>query len=173
MNYKYLVKGFKKSHGSEIPKEKFFYCLEDAEEFAKKCNWDDVEVIEIKFTVSERTESSSVLESKAVNAAARYLRMHDYEILDRDFSCNYGSVEIVAEDSNGVIAFVDVVVRTEGELASSDKTRTEFELITADWIKEHLDHVDCPVRADEISMLVLGDHNALIRHYVNRFGKDF
>ena len=50
--------------------------------------------------------------------AARYLRRKGYRILDRNFSCRQGEIDIIAEKS-GVVAFVEVKLRKNADFAQA------------------------------------------------------
>lgn len=55
---------------------------------------------------------AKVLGKEAEDLAARFLsRSHGYRILERNYRCPYGEVDIIAEDK-GVLAFVEVKSRT-------------------------------------------------------------
>lgn len=50
--------------------------------------------------------------------AARYLRLHGYRILDQNFSCRSGEIDIVAKKGN-FIAFVEVKLRKNADFAEA------------------------------------------------------
>lgn len=50
--------------------------------------------------------------------AADYLRLHGYKILDRNFSCRFGEIDIIAS-KGGYIAFVEVKTRKNAEFAQA------------------------------------------------------
>ena len=45
--------------------------------------------------------------------AAKFLKKEKYKIIDRNYYCKYGEVDIIASD-NGVIAFIEVKSRKDG-----------------------------------------------------------
>ena len=52
----------------------------------------------------------------AENAAARYLQVHGYAILERNWRCALGEIDIVARQQDEIV-FVEVKSRTSDELA--------------------------------------------------------
>ena len=107
-------------------------------------------------------------------AAARYLERFGYEILEMNWQSPAGEVDIVARDCDALV-FVEVKTRTniaKGfpiEVFDEEK-RARYEKI-AMWYLRDYDFVDIPVRFDIVSLMAVAEDRALIRHYVNAFGK--
>ena len=106
------------------------------------------------------------------NAAARYLEMLGYEILERNWRCPAGEVDIVARDMDAVV-FVEVKTRTSlakglPSEAVDEAKRARYEKI-AGWYLRDYEFVDVPVRFDIVALLVVADDRALVRHYCNAF----
>jgi len=57
-------------------------------------------------------------------AAARFLRRRGYRILEQNFRCQAGEIDIVAEDG-GVLVFVEVKARTQEEFGLPQAAVTE------------------------------------------------
>lgn len=102
------------------------------------------------------------MKDRAKKAAKRYLELQGYESLGtcRDF--------LVCEDDDG-IAFVNVCWN-KGSFISSNPTalRDEFEDAMYEWFnnKTNDEIVDIPIRLDEISLNILSDNRALLRHVI-------
>lgn len=106
------------------------------------------------------------------NAAVRYLERFGYEIIDRNWSCPAGEVDIVAWDLNTLV-FVEVKTRTSIEAgfpseAVDAEKRSRYEKIAA-WYLSDSEFVDVSVRFDVIAMLVVGEDRAFVKHYCNAF----
>ncbi len=111
---------------------------------------------------------------RAIKASATFLERRGYEILDRNWSNGGSAIDIVARDEDGVIVVVDVKARVgadKGFPIDTEASRERLESAAAQWLAEHDDEpVDISVRFDAISMMVIDDSRAFLRHHVNRFG---
>ena len=106
--------------------------------------------------------------------AARYLRRKGYRILDRNFSCRQGEIDIVAEKS-GVVAFVEVKLRKNADFAQAREfvtARKQARILAAArlWLSVH----DCEEqpRFDVIEVYAPDGSNSLrvrIEHLENAF----
>ena len=106
------------------------------------------------------------------NAAARYLKLIGYEILERNWRCPAGEADIIAREDDAVV-FVEVKTRTSlvkglPSEAVDESKRARYEKI-AGWYLRDYEFVDIPIRFDVIALLVVSEDRALIRHYQNAF----
>ena len=62
---------------------------------------------------------------KAESLAAFYLRMHGYQILDRNFHSRFGEIDIIAKRFKTIV-FVEVKARGEGYLAEPGYAVDEY-----------------------------------------------
>ena len=108
-------------------------------------------------------------------AAARYLELRGFEILETNWVCPAGEADIVAFDGECLV-FCEVKTRTSlkkgfpVEAVNAEK-RARYEKIAAWFLKEN-DVCNMPVRFDIISLLVVSEDRAMIKHYVNAFGRE-
>lgn len=105
-------------------------------------------------------------------AAARYLDHMGYIILERNWQCPAGEVDIVALDE-GALVFCEVKTRTNldcglPEEAVDARKRNRYEKIAGWYLRDH-DFVDMPVRFDIVALLAVSNERALVRHLVNAF----
>ncbi|MDO5358997.1 MAG: YraN family protein [Slackia faecicanis] len=106
-------------------------------------------------------------------AACAFLVRRGYDILERNWTCPAGEADIVAKDEDGTMVFVEVKTRSSLEAgfpseAVTPQKRARYERIAGYFLSQY-EGVECRVRFDVISILVLGNSRALIRHYVNAF----
>ena len=106
-------------------------------------------------------------------AAARYLKLIGYEILERNWLCPAGEADIIAREDETLV-FVEVKTRTSLKKgfpseAVDEAKRSRYERIAA-WYLRESDLVDIPVRFDVVDLLVVSEDRAMIKHYVNAFG---
>ena len=123
-----------------------------------------------------RKDSKSELEVKADQAAVRYLEAMGYDIIEQNWTCDFGGIDIIARDTeDGTIVFADVTlscVIEDGfapELVTPGK-RASLELIAASFLKDFADKTDRKVRFDIVGLLILGEDRAMVKHHVNAFG---
>ena len=107
------------------------------------------------------------------DAAARYLEMLGYEILERNWKCPAGEADIIARDECTLV-FVEVQTRTRLQKglpseAVTPQKRARYERIAGWYLHDECEFVDIPVRFDVIALLVAGKDRALVRHYRHAF----
>ena len=110
------------------------------------------------------------LHTKAVQAAERFLERKGYEVLDCNWSVEglAGEIGVVADDE-GTICFVDVTATMHGDGGFSEGTlsREQFELLAASWLAGNSPEGDVACRFDRISMIVVSEDRALLRHHIS------
>lgn len=121
------------------------------------------------------TSHNIELGKRGEDAAAHFLERRGYEILDRNWECQFGEADIIAQNNN-VLAFVEVKTRSTAEKgfpeeAVTHEKRSRYEKIAAMYLCCH-DYVDMAVRFDVIALLVAGKNRAFLRHHINAFGVD-
>ena len=98
---------------------------------------------------------------------ARYLERHGWSIRDRNWRCNLGEIDIVAERA-GVIAICEVKTRrstkygTPLEAVTSEKFH-RLRRLAARWLSDHTVHTPM-IRIDIITVLVDSDGSTHVRH---------
>lgn len=120
-------------------------------------------------------EKNVDLGRRGEDAATRFLRRRGYEIVERNWKCPAGEADIIARDGDAVV-FVEVKTRTSIEKglpsdAVDQRKRERYEKIAALFLRG-FEAVDVPVRFDVVSLLVIGDDRALIRHHINAFATE-
>ena len=121
----------------------------------------------------ERVVNRKVLGERGEKAAARYLKLRGYEILERNWKCPAGEADIIARDGSTLV-FIEVKTRTGVSKgfpseAVDAKKRARYEKI-AGWYIMTCDELDVPVRFDVIALLVAAPDRAFMKHYVDAFG---
>lgn len=111
---------------------------------------------------------------KGEEAACRFLKSRGYIVLERNWTCPAGEADVVAQDEDGTLVFIEVKTRSSLETglpseAVTPRKRARYERIAGYFLVDY-DGPECRVRFDVISILALGNGRALMRHYVNAFG---
>ena len=117
--------------------------------------------------------NSKEIGRRGEEAAARFLERIGYDIIERGWTCPAGEADIIAYDEETLV-FVEVKTRTGIDKglpceAVDEKKRCRYEKIAAWYLADH-DVGECCVRFDVVSLMVVAENRALLRHYVNAFG---
>ena len=127
----------------------------------------------------ERVEESPchnlLVGRRGEDAAARFLERRGYDILERNWKCEFGEADIIARNEVA-IAFVEVKTRTGEQLGLPEEAvgpakRARYEKIVAAYLRTAEVPFEAMVRFDVIGILVVGPDRALIRHHINAWSK--
>ena len=138
-------------------------------------------------TSEEKTLEERLMEAKSnielsrlgQELAARYLLAHDYEIIERSWSCDYGEADIIAKDEDGTLCFIDVETRKGEDAGFSEKATTKkkkkmFEQIALNYVFNNEFDSMTQIRFDSIEICVLdGVNRAVLRHNIAKFHNTF
>lgn len=118
---------------------------------------------------------NTTIQEKALRAAANYLERRGFEVIDTEWvpedGFATGSIDVVARDEETIV-FVDVTAKIADQGGfESGADRAQMELLAASWLKDNAEEGNYPVRFDKLSMLVLNDDRALLRHHINAYGE--
>ena len=86
---------------------------------------------------------------------SRWLELHDYQILKRNWRCRWGEMDIVAQDKvSGLIAFVEVKTRSDrnwdadGLLAIDSNKQQKLTQTASLFLAKHPELAELPCRFD-------------------------
>lgn len=106
-----------------------------------------------------------ILGKRGEDEAAKYLKSKNYRIIERNFTCKQGEIDIIATDGEYLV-FVEIKARTSNEygLPSESVTQTKIKhmlkAIRYYLYKRNLENED--IRIDVIEIYVRGD-----KYYIN------
>lgn len=111
---------------------------------------------------------------RAVSASARYLELRGYEVVEQNWSPEGSdeSVPLIAYDEDALV-FIDVTVRSGfgGFIPESEIDREAMEILAAKYLAQIDDEPNFQVRFDIISMMVIGESRAMLKHHINAFSE--
>lgn len=114
------------------------------------------------------------LHRRAVKAATQSILRRGYEVIDTDWESVCGNrVDLVAED-NGELVFIEVTESEDLESGFLDgnPNQAQMELMAAEWLAASSPaDGDLKVRFDTISLIVLNEQRAFMRHHTNVFSQ--
>jgi putative endonuclease len=108
------------------------------------------------------------------NVAARFLRNRGYNILDRNYRCALGEIDIIARDGKTLV-FVEVKTRTsDGPTPEEQVNATKQHQLTKA-ARFYLSRFGSqpPARFDVVAVVWPTGHEAQIRHTLNAFEATF
>lgn len=112
------------------------------------------------------------LHIKAVKAATQCILRRGWEVIDTDWeSVCGGHIDLVAED-NGELVFIEVTETEDLErgFLDSNSNQNQMEIMAARWLAASSPaDGDLKIRFDIISLIVLNEQRALLRHHMNVF----
>lgn len=102
----------------------------------------------------------------------KFLRKSGCKILDKNFSCKTGEIDLVAMDSDGVLVFVEVKTRANENFADAESAITKgkqqrLKRAANFFINKHKVE-NMPMRFDVVAVIT-GQAEPEIRHYKNAF----
>ncbi len=125
-------------------------------------------------TASQAKNTRKQTGDKGEEIAAAFLAVRGYSILERNFRCRGGEVDIIArEPSEKCLVFVEVKARRDltygvPQLAVTPFKQRQISKAALTWIAKHKQH-DQNARFDVIAILLDNGGNHRVEHIVNAF----
>ncbi|MDO4537520.1 MAG: YraN family protein [Coriobacteriales bacterium] len=124
-----------------------------------------------------KESSSKQVGAYGEDIACAYLEQCGLVIVERNWHCRFGEVDIVARDGNTIV-LVEVKTRRVKEdreapfpeIAVDSRKRARYEklaLLYLSWHKERME-----IRFDVVAICLAGECDSYLRHYVGAFGWD-
>lgn len=107
------------------------------------------------------------LKERGEDAAAAFLERVGIHVLERDWRCDAGAIDIVAMDGETLVIVV-VKTRQSGHQEESQTVSAATGRRLKKLAKAYIEHTDLGVigwRVDRIDLLVISDDRALLRHH--------
>ena len=125
-------------------------------------------------TVDDVADHNRAIGKRGEDAAVRYLMANGYDIVERNWRCRFGEVDIIARDDDALV-FIEVKTRTSvehglPEEAVTPQKRARYEKMAALYLRDY-EVVDVPLRFDVIAILVTAPDRAILRHHANAFSQ--
>jgi len=108
--------------------------------------------------------------------AVAFLLGKGYRIIERNFSCKGGEIDIIARDGK-ILVFVEVKARRSSSYGVPQLAVTSFkqrQIMTASlpWLSSHRSH-DTPARYDVIAIILPDGGEPVIEHIQNAFDLNY
>ena len=107
------------------------------------------------------------LKMRMLEASVAYLKARDFEILETAWTCEEGTIDVIAKDE-GDLVLVNVACSTGAGkgFPRENLKREKLEKLAARYLAAS-DVVNVGVRFDFIGIIAVAPDRALIRHHVN------
>ena len=113
------------------------------------------------YSVGETMDKRRILGNAGENAVEQCLTKNGYKILDRNFQCNLGEIDIIALDKNKEIVFIEVKTRNSILYGYPAEAITNKKLKHIYYTAQYYLHIrnleNSPVRIDVIEVYL--QHN--------------
>lgn len=126
-----------------------------------------------KAATRARGAMNKELGRRGERAAEKFLVRRGYDVVARNWTCPAGEADLVVRDESSIV-FVEVKTRTSVEKGLPEEAvgrekRSKYERIAAFFLSDY-PYTDMFVRFDVISILVMHEDRAFVRHHINAFG---
>ena len=106
--------------------------------------------------------------TKAMKGIKSYLERRGFEILEENWVHGGDAIDFIANEEDDLVFIGCQLNQNSGEgFPEEVLDRGSLERLAAAYLAEHLDSGNCAVRFDLVSMLILNDSRALLRHHRN------
>ena len=120
--------------------------------------------------------SNNTISERVQAAAESFLIRKGFEIIETKYRCDLtdGCMAIVARDADEIV-FVDVTHTRmedagEGSFSEPSLKRWQAELLAGSWFADNDVPANTTFRLDAISIMVVGDSRAVLRHHRGAYG---
>ncbi len=99
-------------------------------------------------------KKSDVIGEKGEQAACRFLRKHGYRLIERNWVCSFGEIDIIARDGDTLV-FVEVKARTRSDYGGAEEALTvhkQRRIVAASRMYLSGIETDIPVRYDLVTI---------------------
>lgn len=108
------------------------------------------------------------INTKAMKGIKSYLERRGFEILEERWARGGDTIDFIANEEDDLVFIGCQLRQNSGEgFPEEVLDRDSLERLAASYLTEHLDSGECTVRFDQVSMLILNDSRALLRHHRN------
>ncbi len=108
------------------------------------------------------------INTKEMKGIKIYLERRGFEILEENWAHDGDIIDFIANEEDDLVFISCQLRQNNGEgFPKEVPDRNSLERLAASCLTEHIDSGDCTVRFDLVSILILNDERALLRHHRN------
>ena len=110
----------------------------------------------------------AIINAKAMKAIGTYLERRGFEVLENGWAHGTDSVNFIAREDGDLVFVVAEITEDRGDGFPEEKVdRAALEKAATAYLAKSDGNADCAIRFDFVSMLVIGDSRAFLRHHRN------
>lgn len=110
----------------------------------------------------------AIINEKAMKAIGTYLERRGFEILENGWAHGTDSVDFIAREDGDLVFVIAEIIEDRGDGFPEEKVdRAALEKVATAYLANSDGNADCAIRFDFVSMLVIGDSRAFLRHHRN------
>jgi putative endonuclease len=110
----------------------------------------------------------ATINERAIQAIGAYLERRGFEILESGWAHGTDGVDFIAREEDDLVFVLAEVTEDRGDgFPSEEIDRAPLERVAAAYLAQAAGSADCAVRFDFVSMIVIGDSRAFLRHHRN------
>lgn len=114
---------------------------------------------------------TEAVDTRATRGIRVCLERRGIEVLEEGWAHGGDVADLIARDEGDLVFVSCQVTQSGGEgFPEEDADRAALERLAASYLAEHLDFEDVLARFDVVSLLVVGEGRALLRHHLNALG---
>jgi putative endonuclease len=126
--------------------------------------------------VEKKTGANQMVGSQGEELAVTFLEKQGYALLERNYRCKGGEVDIIARDAKTVV-FVEVKTRRTSsygvpQLAVTPFKQRQIMKAALTWLASHR-KLEAPARFDVIAITIQGDREPVFDHIKNAFDLNY
>lgn len=118
-----------------------------------------------------KEDVTEAVDIRATRGIRVCLERRGFEILEEGWAHGGDVADLIVRDEDDLVFVSCQVTQNGGEgFPEEDADRAALERLAAAYLAEHLDFEDVLARLDVVSMLIVGESRALLRHHLNALG---
>jgi putative endonuclease len=105
------------------------------------------------------------INDKAMHGISTYLTRSGFDIIEEGWAHGKDSIDFIAREDDDLVFIATKTADGGSDIPAEKVNRKSLERVAAAYLAANLDIPEGSVRFDIVSMLILGESRALIRHH--------
>lgn len=105
------------------------------------------------------------INDKAMRGISTYLTRRGFDIIEEGWAHGKDSIDLIAREDDDLVFVTTRIAEGGSDIPAEKVNRKSLERVAAAYLAANLDLPEGSVRFDVVSMLILGESRALLRHH--------